>query len=175
MFGEYSLGAFLVLLHHMTLAAALQGAWPGDAAPRGLELAAAALLLLEGLIAAAAKALTPPVLPVLLCLVSWYFRGLTASDYLTASVLLPWRNCVAFSAVLLLLTRLAQQSPPAARHGLALAALYGAGVSTCLMFISPQAVAAAGAWLAARQLSGESPGILEAFAVDGLLGQPRSY
>lgn len=122
--------ALLLLVNHLALPLALQAQWPGPTAPHGLELAAVALLILEVILA---PVTAPPVLPILFIIGSWYYRGIVASDFMTESIYVPATKTLLFAINLVCLTRLAQIRPAAARHGLALSALYGGAVSA-LMF-----------------------------------------
>ena len=134
--------ALLVILHHWTLLTAVHSSWPGTVAPQGLELCAVAVLLVETILA---PAMTPPVLPVLLCLGSWYYRGLGASDLANIGFYLPWRKAMAMTCCLVFLTRLAQVQPQAVRQGLALCSFYGGLISVASLtftswnvaFVSP--------------------------------------
>lgn len=155
--------ALLLLVNHLLLPAALQSSWPTDTSPHGLELSSVALLLVEILLA---PAMTPPVLPILLCLGSWYYRGLTASDCTTPGVYIPWRKAMVFAINLVMLTRLAQTRPAAARHGLALSALYGGAVCGWLIFASPEAATGlASPWQMAGLLVASATSLLAHCAV----------
>ena len=125
--------ALLMILHHLTLLAAVQTSWPGVAGAQGLELCAVAVLSLEVVLVPVAT-----ILPVLLGLASWYDRGFGIANLLlagTADFYIPWRKAVAYAVTLVLLTRLAQARPQAVRFGLALCSLYGGAtvVATVLL------------------------------------------
>mmetsp|Transcript_7459 Transcript_7459/g.17128 ORF Transcript_7459/g.17128 Transcript_7459/m.17128 type:complete len:961 (-) Transcript_7459:34-2916(-) len=115
--------ALCLLLLHILLPCAAISSWTslGPSAPRGPELLCASVLLLEILLA---PVMSPPLLPVLLCILSWYDRGLQSSHLLDEGIYTPWRRCVASAAVLVVMTRLADDRGAFVRRALALLAVY---------------------------------------------------
>ncbi|CAE7230351.1 alnC [Symbiodinium natans] len=122
----------------------LYGAIPGasstmtaamvDAAPEGLERLSVALLAVELILS---PATTPPVLPALLCLLSWHDRGLQPSHFLQEGVYVPWGWCMACVGFLVVATRLADGH--AVKRALALLVLYAPAAVGVYMAMQPDA------------------------------------
>ncbi|CAE7709505.1 alnC [Symbiodinium pilosum] len=100
----------------------------GGAASQGLELLSLGLFAAETMLA---PAMPLPTVPALLCLFSWYDRGLRPADFFHEGIYNPWRWCMACVALIVLLTRLADGRAACARRALALTSLY-ASAGVCL-------------------------------------------